>query len=173
MQSAESSQRGFLVSGNEIYLAPYDSAKSDGASAQLERLKRSSRLHGIRSRCCGGSRPSSADKIDEMDRTIALKSDQRDPEALALLRTNRGKALMDEANVFLSSIIRSADERLTTGVEEQRENAARLRWVSIIGGLVIVLVVGGVDDRRCCATPARSRRRATRCAASTPTSSSA
>jgi two-component sensor histidine kinase len=51
---------------------------------------------------------------------------------------------MDEANVFLSGIIQSADERLTTGVEEQRANAAMLRWVSIGGGIVIVLVVGGV-----------------------------
>ena len=34
--------------------------------------------------------------------------------------------------------------RLTTGVTEQEENATRLRWVSLIGGLIIVLVVGGV-----------------------------
>ena len=51
---------------------------------------------------------------------------------------------MDEANVFLSGIISAADERLTAGVSEQRANAAMLRWVSIVGGIVIVLVVGGV-----------------------------
>jgi two-component sensor histidine kinase len=85
-----------------------------------------------------------SDKIGEMDRTIALKNAQQDSEALALFRTNRGKALMDEANVFLSSVIRATDERLTAGVAEQNENAARLRWVSIIGGIVIVFVVGGV-----------------------------
>ena len=28
VQTAESSQRGFIVTGNEIYLAPYDSAKT-------------------------------------------------------------------------------------------------------------------------------------------------
>ena len=87
------------------------------------------------------------EKIAEMDQTIALKNDRRDAEALALLRTNRGKALMDEANVFLSGIIQAADERLTTGVSEQRANAAMLRWVSIVGGLVIILVVGGVTIR--------------------------
>src|SRR5215813_2800078 len=32
MQTAESSQRGFMLTGNEIYLAPYDMAK-----AQAER----------------------------------------------------------------------------------------------------------------------------------------
>ena len=69
------------------------------------------------------------DKFSEMDQTIALKSDRRDAEALALLRTNRGKALMDEANVFLSGIIRAADERLTTG----RRRAARERRHAALG----------------------------------------
>ena len=143
IQSAESAQRGFLVSGNEIYLAPFDSAKAS-LERQLVRLKSLlapfpetdamlRRLTGV-----------IAEKTSEMDRTIALKQEQRDAEALAIFRTNRGKALMDEANVFLSSVIRTTDERLTNGVTEQRENAARLRWVSLIGGIIIVLVVGGV-----------------------------
>jgi two-component sensor histidine kinase len=143
VQSAESSQRGFLVSGNEIYLAPYASAKAE-ALARLERLKTQltdapsaepmmQRLSGL-----------VAEKFSEMDRTIALKSDMQDAEALGIFRSNRGKALMDEANVFLSSIIRNTDERLTGGLAEQKRNATWLRWVSIVGGLVIIAVVGGV-----------------------------
>ena len=50
---------------------------------------------------------------------------------------------MDEVNVFFSGIIRAADERLTTGVTEQRANATRLRLISIVGGIVIIMVVGG------------------------------
>ena len=86
---------------------------------------------------CAGSPTLVTDKFTEMDQTIALKNARRDDEALALFRTNRGKALMDEANVFLSGIIRAADERLTAGIGEQRANAAMLRWVSIVGGIVI------------------------------------
>ena len=78
-----------------------------------------------------------------MDQTIALKRDRQDADALAVVRTNRGKALMDEANVFFSGIIRAADERLTTSVGEQSANATWLRWFSIIGGIIIVVVVGG------------------------------
>src|SRR6476660_2820651 len=40
LQSAEASQRGFLVGGNEIYLAPYANAKAQ-AQTQFERLKAS------------------------------------------------------------------------------------------------------------------------------------
>ncbi|ESZ14971.1 hypothetical protein X735_15350 [Mesorhizobium sp. L2C085B000] len=82
-------------------------------------------------------------KFDEMDQTIALKRDQRDAEILAIFRTNRGKALTDEANVFFSGIIGRADDRLTSGVAEQSANSGWLRLVSAIGGLVIVAVVGG------------------------------
>lgn len=143
LQTAESSQRGFLVSGNEIYLAPYDSAKAQ-AERQLDTLRQA--LAGDRTWEPLIRRLSAivAEKIREMDETIALRANLRDAEAMALLRTNRGKALMDEANVFLSGIVRAAEERLSEGIAEQRENAAMLRWVSIVGGLVIVLVVAGV-----------------------------
>ncbi len=142
MQTAESSQRGFIITGNEIYLAPYQAAKIQaqrhlsalqtlllsypGSEVTLERL---TAIVGA--------------KVDELDRTIALKRDQRDEEALALFRTNNGKALMDEANVFFSGIIGKADSRLTYGVAEQRSNTGWLRLVSAVGALVIVVVIGG------------------------------
>ena len=143
VQSAESSQRGFLVNGNEIYLAPYDSAKAL-AERHLDQLKKLLTLYQTSAPMLARLSTVLTEKMAEMDETIGLKKGLKDAEALALFRTNRGKALMDEANVFLSSIIRKADERLTTGVAEQQENAKRLRLVSIIGGLVIFMVVGGV-----------------------------
>jgi CHASE3 domain sensor protein len=88
-------------------------------------------------------------KTAEMDESIALKSSRKDEEAMAILRSNRGKALMDEIDVFISGITRVADERLTSVVEEQRANAAMLRWVSIVGGFVILVVVGIVVAARC------------------------
>ena len=146
VRTAESSQRGFLVTGNEIYLAPFDNAKTV-ALRHLDTLKRALVRYPESEALLQRLAAVITEKIDEMNQTIALKNDRRDAEALALLRTNRGKALMDEANVFLSGIIQAADERLTTGVSEQRANAAMLRWISIVGGLVIILVVGGVIIR--------------------------
>jgi two-component sensor histidine kinase len=143
LQNAESSQRGFLVGGNEIYLAPYGNAKTQ-AQAQFERLKASLVRSSHADLMINRLTDVIAEKFDEMDRTIALKSDLHDADAQALFSSNRGKALMDEANVFLSSIIRISDERLTTGIAEQRRNATWLRWVSLIGGLIIIIVVGGV-----------------------------
>jgi signal transduction histidine kinase len=141
LQTAESSQRGFLYTGNEIYLASYEPAKAlaerqlaavnrllasyDGVSAVLPRLTAVINA-----------------KFAEMDATIAMKREYRDADALARIRTNRGKALMDEANIFFAGIISATDERLTIGVAEQKANAALLRLFSIISGIVIVIVIG-------------------------------
>lgn len=143
LRTAESSQRGYLLTGNQIYLAPYDSAKTL-AQRQLDALIR---VYSARDDAAPLVRRLAtvvAEKIDEMDRSIALMSERKNAEALAVLNSNRGKALMDEANVYLYGLILSVDERLTTGVGEQRANAAMLRWASILGAFVIVLVVGVV-----------------------------
>jgi len=143
LQTAESSQRGFIITGNEIYLGPYQTAK---ALSQRYMLRLQTLLPGYPNSDVALKRLADilAAKFDEMDQTIALKRNQQDPEILAVLRTNRGKALTDEANVFFAGIISQADERLTSGVAEQRANTRWLRLVSAIGALVIVALVGGV-----------------------------
>jgi len=126
LQTAEASQRGFIATGNEIYLAPYGTAKAQ-IEDQLVVVKRALSRQSETDALLQKLSSVVGEKLAEMDRTIALKNALQDVEALALVKTNRGKALMDEANVFLSGIIRAADERLTIGVEEQRTNALRCR----------------------------------------------
>jgi two-component sensor histidine kinase len=142
MQTAEASQRGFLLTGNEIYLAPYQTAK---IQAQRHLTALQTRLSPSAGSDITLARLETllAAKFVELDRTIALKRDKRDEEAMAIFRTNSGKALTDEANVFFAGIIGKADDKLTSGVAEQRANTAWVRLASGIGSLVIVTVVGG------------------------------
>ncbi|MFO1107797.1 MAG: CHASE3 domain-containing protein [Bradyrhizobium sp.] len=142
LQSAESSQRGYLVGGNEIYLAPYAAAKAQ-ALTQFDRLKQVLPSSSQNATMLDRLSKVVSEKVAEMDGTIALKADLQDSQAAAAFRSNRGKALMDEANLFLSSIIRQADDRLEALLNDQRQNATLLRLATLIGGLVIVLVVGG------------------------------
>jgi two-component sensor histidine kinase len=83
------------------------------------------------------------EKFAEMDETITLIRARHPDEALALFRTNRGKALMDEANVFFSGLIQGADDRLALGMAEQTTNAFWQRLIAAIGAVVIVIVVAG------------------------------
>lgn len=143
VQLAESSQRGFMVTGNEIYLAPYSTARSL-AYRQLDEVENNLSPYKEMGPALQRMSAIVSEKFKEMDETISLKRARKDAEALAAFRTNRGKALMDEANVFFSAVIKRADDRLTSGVSEQRANARMLRWVSIIASVIITLVVAGV-----------------------------
>ena len=140
--AAESSERGYLLTGNEIYLAPYKGARAsalskiwslEGGSKTEREVRQTTLLSSIVAR-----------KFEHTDRVIALKRDRREAEAIALVRTNRAKALMDEANVFLSGIIGAADDRQTASSTEQSENARMLGWISLVGAFIIVGVVGTV-----------------------------
>jgi len=140
LQTAESSQRGFIITGNEIYLAPFDLARQGVTRNMAILAPRLSQRPDMLKELTAAV----ADKLKEMDDTIALKRARRDDEVMAVVNTNRGKELMDRVNLFVSSIERRAERRLSEIAEEQRDNADLLFWVSVGGGLVIVLVVGGM-----------------------------
>jgi two-component sensor histidine kinase/CHASE3 domain sensor protein len=142
LETGESSQRGYLLSNNEIYLSPYDAAKLD-AQRQVASLKQLLGSDVNFATPIARLESDASQKLDEMDETITLQRTGHGSEALALVTTNKGKELMDEANVFVTGIIQFSDEALAATVTEQRGNAEALRWVSVIGGLVIVAVVCG------------------------------
>ncbi len=144
LYAAESAQRGYLVSGNEIYLAPFEVARSQ-ALRLLSDLRQAHR--GVPDAAAAVQRLTeiTAEKYAEMDQTIALKRGRHDDEALALFQTNRGKAMMDEANVFFTGLMEAADKRLAAGVEEQTQIASLHRLASGAGVVVIILVVLGAS----------------------------
>jgi two-component sensor histidine kinase len=137
---AESAQRGFVVTANEIYLAPYDVSKSD-AQRQVAELKRLFAPYPETTSAVDRLSAIVTEKFSEMDETITLIRARHMDEALAIFRTNRGKALMDEANVFFAGLIGGTDDRLLLGMSEQRTNAFWLRLISGFGAIVIVGVV--------------------------------
>jgi two-component sensor histidine kinase/CHASE3 domain sensor protein len=137
VQRAESSQRGFLFTNNEVYLAPYDLAKASALSG-VEALP--SRLAPYPEMAPAAERLAQAlaDKFAEMDETIALTRARNADTALDLVLTNRGKALMDEVNVYITGLSLAADNRLASLVAEQTDNALWQRLVSVVGALVAV-----------------------------------
>lgn len=138
LQNAEASQRGYLLTGNEIYLAPYATAQ-DGAQRAMTRLKA---LLGPQAETPATQRLEVlvTAKVEEMTETIALHRSNQADDALGILRSNRGKALMDEANVFLSAIIRTAETRLSEATALQQASFGTLKLVSAAAVLAVLLV---------------------------------
>ena len=139
MQAAESSQRGYIASGNEIYLGPFGAAKTRTFN-QLDTLTTLLKPDVEAQAALGHLDTLVHEKFAELDQTISLKRNHQDDAAMEILRTNRGKTLMDEANVFSSSIVRHANTQLTDNVARQKARLLQLSRI-IAGSAVLILLV--------------------------------
>lgn len=141
-QDAETGQRGFLLTGDEGYLKPYLDAESK-LPAQLERVRllwagdaqAQASLDRLSSIITG--------KVGELRRTIDLDHAGRRDEAIALVKTNLGRNLMDEARGLFDQLIAIAESRVTAILEQQKLNISYLRWITLAGALAIVVFMGG------------------------------
>src|SRR5262245_2877156 len=91
---AESAERGYLLTGDEQYLQPWDTAQSElpGALSRLAGAvggdpEQSRRVEQLRRLCDA--------KLAELVRAIELKRARQDDKALAVLRAERGEQFMD------------------------------------------------------------------------------
>ncbi|MGV3575730.1 MAG: sensor histidine kinase [Devosia sp.] len=142
LQDLETGQRGFIITLDPSYLEPYNAALPL-VDEQVVRLRE---ILAPYPQAAGPLDTLEADidfKIDELNRTIAEARAGNREAAVALISTNNGKQAMDRIRAFIDGLIEAVDNRLTEGVANQRGTIDALRWVSIIGGLVILGVVSG------------------------------
>jgi signal transduction histidine kinase len=148
-QDAETGQRGFLLTGEEPYLAPYRSAVS-ALPGELEAISEAVASSPERRAQLAALRDALGDRMAEIDETIALYRAGNAAEALALLRTNRGKASMDRIRGVIGEMRRgeSADLQQRLAASERIDDL--LRWASILTllGVVAVGAYGLYDARR-------------------------
>ncbi len=142
LQDAETGQRGYLLTGDDAYLKPYEAAESKIA-AQLDDVH--ARLLGNPVQEASSDRLSRivTAKFAEMRKTIDLEKSGRHDEAVAIVKTNRGLALMNEARDIFANLVSQAEATIITSVERQQRSISALRWITLLGALVIFIVVGG------------------------------
>jgi CHASE3 domain sensor protein len=93
VMDAETGQRGFLLTGDEAYLKPYEAAVSRFAPL-LAALNLRVAPHPVRSARVQTLRDLIEAKVAEMAKTIALRRDKSVAAALNLMQTDRGEDLM-------------------------------------------------------------------------------
>ena len=142
LKDAETGQRGFLLTGDETYLAPYTLAigKMPEQSGLLrERAEVFSDVEAVLGPLTGLIDA----KLAELAQTIALARGGRKSEALALVNTGRGRRLAEEADAIFTSVVSQADARFAQRLAEQTASVDALQTVSLVGGLLILAVAGG------------------------------
>ena len=110
-QDAETGQRGFLLTGEEPYLGPYRSALS-ALPEEMEAIGAAVASNPARSGQFEALRGALDEKLTEIDDTISLYRTGNASEALALVRTNSGKATMDRVRAIIVEMRRDASADL-------------------------------------------------------------
>ena len=142
LQAAETRQRGFLLTQNENFLEPYQRSM-DELGIRMERLKAT--LDAEDSAVDSVSRIEYliTEKLTELRETVAMAQAGDVAGAVAVVRAEYGRQVMEEAQDLLRSLIAALDLRLNEGVEELSSSAVSMQWFAIGGGIVIIAVVGG------------------------------
>jgi len=143
MQDAETGQRGYLLTGEERYLQPYDDAVV-AVEAGIKKVEGVARRQQEEGDFIAKLRPTIAGKLAELKKTVDLKRAGKSDEALSLVLQDSGKNLMDEVRLLLRNERDKVEARLYAAIELQSSNADALRWSTIAGGILILVAGGGV-----------------------------
>jgi signal transduction histidine kinase len=142
LKDAETGQRGFVITSEASFRKPYDDALKAVAERQQALVDKAERFPHYAERLPDIRRLVSA-KLVELAETVEAVSQDRRDEAIAQVKTDRGRILMDQLRVQLGDIMADADRRLQEGIIDTLWSAGALQWTTVIGAIAIIGVIGG------------------------------
>jgi len=134
--NAETGQRGYLLTGLDRYLAPYNRAISDLPAALKTLHASAATMPALGDRVSRLSEISQA-KMTELAATIAVRREQGIAAAEKIVETDRGKDSMDDARGVAGEI----ESVLLAEIEErdsEQRRARQLLFISVIAGAAVV-----------------------------------
>jgi PAS domain S-box-containing protein len=143
---AETGQRGYLLTGDDKYLAPYTNALSE-MQMRLSALQKAAAEGLISSADVDKINRLVSAKVSELAQTVDLMRQNRQPDALAVVKGGQGKQLMDEIRDACSKLILAQQTQINHDLNESI-SAGKIRTWLYAGGLLINLIFLGWVGRR-------------------------
>jgi len=146
---AETGQRGFLLTGEENYLEPYTVAVKD-VDESIEEVKKLTADNPEEQQNINNVQVLVGEKLSELKETIDLHNTQGPDAALAVVKTNKGKDIMDNIRKELDKM-RDVENRLLVERQEASQHSNQFTKFTIILGslfaLLLMFVMGIVLGR--------------------------
>jgi PAS domain S-box-containing protein len=142
LTDAETGQRGYLLTGQTAFLAPYLLARDSlpGGLARLDTLvgslePQAAQLAALRAQIDA--------KLAELSGTVALGAAGRMAAARRIVASRGGKALMDRVRATVAAMV-AAEDRLAAGWDARLAAAERLSrdTDTVVGALAIAFLLG-------------------------------
>jgi CHASE3 domain sensor protein len=139
---AETGQRGFLFTGKEDFLDPYNNGKIAFSKSvkELKELVKDNQKQVIN---LDKVEESAQKTLDELAETISLKRAGKEPELKALVLSNKGKIFMDSIRNRLGEMMKMEDNLLVERTQLAKQSEQLSAFISV-GGTVVALVFGSV-----------------------------
>ncbi|MGO4438180.1 sensor histidine kinase [Rhizobium sp. RAF56] len=141
-QGAETGQRGYLLTGEERYLQPY-TASSATVTSEADAIGPLLLTLGVPQASVDELRNVLTQKLEEMQRTIELRKSGDAAAAVALVKTGRGLALMDEVRDLMDDIQQRGIQNSTGHVAALRSTTGWLSVVIAVSAALLALLAGG------------------------------
>lgn len=144
VQDAETGQRGFLLTGDEHYLEPYDAAVLQVRS-QLDKLAQLTSDNPAQQERIGPLKLHVDAKLAELKQTIDLRRTQGSAAALAVVVTDRGKVEMDTIRSQLAAMGQEEADLRDKRLAEMTDayNTALVSGIlSCLLGIILAAIVG-------------------------------
>lgn len=139
VEDAETGQRGFLLTGNEKYLAPYDAAKA-GISNRLKQLSDPAQEDAENVKSMEQLKALTAAKFTELELTIQKRREFGLEAALAVVNTDEGNDEMASIRKIVAEIDQKVRRR--QALSEDNYNASVFRTeLSFTAALIVQMIL--------------------------------
>jgi methyl-accepting chemotaxis protein len=140
LTDAETGQRGFLLTGEESYLAPYKAAIT-AVDRHIQDVRELTADNGSQQKRVAVLQSLAVSKFAELAEIIALRRQRGERAAVEEVLTGKGKNIMDEARRVMAEMNDAEDELMKARNQAAKATVDFSRSAMIFGGLLILVLV--------------------------------
>lgn len=140
MTDAETGQRGFLITGKDSYLQPYNTGTAT-VNGYVKDLRKLTADNPEQQKLLDSMEPLITSKFEELRQTIALRRSGGLQAALPTVVNGKGKAVMDQIRAVASKMKTVEDALLAERDAASRRSSGTLVSIIIFGVLTAFVVV--------------------------------
>ena len=139
LTDAETGQRGFMLTGLESYLEPYNHARTS-LPVQLATLRRLI-MHPGQQRNLDTLEPLVTQRLDQMAHTTALQRAGQAAAAVEFVRSGQGKVTMDGLRAVIAEMLVVEERLLEERTTDWQDGATWSTYVTVGGSAVLLFAI--------------------------------
>ena len=140
LQDAETGQRGYIITGEERYLEPYNKALKS-TEQDIKAIRDLTKDNPAQQKRLEALAPLVESKFVELKETIDLRKNKGFDAALQIVITDKGKKVMDDIRKVMADIQKEEEDLLIKRDEESRASEQKTKLTIIAGTLFSMLLV--------------------------------